>query len=190
MIVIHATLVHEFQNWVYHGLLTIKWVKPIMTSKWGWPISETVHFLGLSLLIGTIGMFDLRLLGMGKRVPIGALHKLVPWGVAGYVLALITGLLFLATEPDQYIFNAAFHWKMIFMTVAGLNVATFYLAVFRKTRLVGAGENAARSAKLIGALSLILWTGVIVFGRMLTFYRPIDCGSEPKTFISTCIPPR
>jgi hypothetical protein len=181
---------YTFQHWVYHALRAITWVKPFMISKWGWPLSETVHFLGLSLLMGTIGMFDLRLLGMGKRVPIGALHRLVPWGVGGYLLAVVTGFFFLATEPDQYIFNPAFHWKMLFMTLAGLNVATFYSAVFRRTKLVGAGQDAERSAKMIAALSLILWTGVIVFGRMLTFYRPIDCGSEPITFISTCIPLR
>jgi len=181
---------HAFQDWLYRTFAAVAWVKPVMQSKWGWPLSETVHFLGLSLLIGTIGMFDLRLLGMGKRVPLRALHKLVPWGIAGYVLALLTGLLFLATEPDQYIYNSAFHWKMFFMTLAGLNVATFYLGFFRRVKLVGSNESAALPAKMIAAFSLFLWIGVIVFGRMLTFYRPPPCGSEPVTFVSTCIPPR
>jgi hypothetical protein len=181
---------HGFQIWLFRTFLAMKWVKPFMTSKWGWPFCETVHFLGLSLLMGTIGMFDLRLLGMGKRVPLGALHKLVPWGVAGYILALLTGIMFLGTEPDQYLFNTAFHLKILFMTMAGLNVATFYLGVFRRVKLVGSGEDAERSAKWIGALSLFLWTGVIVFGRMLTFYRPPDCGSEATTFVLTCIPLR
>ena len=176
---------YSLQIWIYHAFHAMKWATPFMTSKWGWPFCETVHFLGLSLLIGTVGMFDLRLLGMGRRIPILALHKLVPWGVSGYVMALVTGIMFLATEPDQYIFNSAFHWKMLFMAAAGLNMATFYLAVFR-----GIGEDSGPSAKLIGALSLFLWIGVIVFGRMLTFYRPAGCASDPVTFISTCIPLR
>ena len=179
---------HALQIWIYHMLRATKWATPFMTSKWGWPFCETVHFLGLSLLIGTIGMFDLRLLGMGKRVPIHALHRLVPWGVAGYVMALMTGIMFLATEPDQYIFNSAFHWKVLFMAAAGLNMATFYLLVFRRVRSVQSGGDAELPAKVIAALSLFLWIGVIVFGRMLTFYRPADCGSEPDTSISTCIP--
>jgi hypothetical protein len=181
---------HVLQIWLYRTLLATKWVTPFMTSKWGWPFCETVHFLGLSLLIGTIGMFDLRLLGMGRRVPLRALHKLVPWGVAGYVLALITGIMFLATEPDQYLFNSAFHLKVLFMAIAGVNVATFYLAVFRRVKLVGSGEEAALSAKVIAALSLFLWTGVIVFGRMLTFYRPGVCDSDHIAFVLTCIPSR
>jgi hypothetical protein len=181
---------YTLQIWIYHTLRAMKWATPFMTSKWGWPFCETVHFLGLSLLIGTIGMFDLRLLGMGRRVPIRALHKLVPWGVFGYVISLITGIMFLATEPDQYIFNGAFHWKVLFMAVAGLNMVTFYLTVFRRVKSLEGGEDAERSAKVIAGLSLFLWVGVIVFGRMLTFYRPADCGSEPVTSISTCIPLR
>jgi uncharacterized membrane protein len=177
---------YTLQLWIYHTLRAMRWATPFMTSKWGWPFCETVHFLGLSLLIGTIGMFDLRLLGMGRGVPIRALHKLVPWGVTGYLLALITGIMFLATEPDQYIFNPAFQWKILFMALAGLNMATFYLAVFRRVR----DGDADLPAKLIAALSLFLWIGVIVFGRMLTFYRPADCGSDPAPFISTCIPLR
>ena len=83
---------HGFQIWLFRTFLAMKWVKPFMTSKWGWPFCETVHFLGLSLLMGTIGMFDLRLLGMGKRVPwLSALQvKLVPWGArAFHVLAFL-----------------------------------------------------------------------------------------------------
>jgi hypothetical protein len=179
---------YAFQIWLYHTFAAMKWAKPFMTSKWGWPFSETVHFLGLSLLIGAIGMFDLRLLGMGKRVPIRALHKLIPWGIAGYLAALITGIFFLATEPDQYIFNSAFHWKILFMACAGLNMAMFYLVFFHRAKLLGPGDDAQWQAKLIGALSLFLWIGVIVFGRMLTFYRPPNCGAEVASFISTCIP--
>jgi hypothetical protein len=181
---------HALQIWIYDVLRAMKWATPFMTSKWGWPFCETVHFLGLSLLIGTIGMFDLRLLGLGRRVPVHALHKLVPWGVFGYSISLITGIMFLATEPDQYVFNPAFHWKVLFMAAAGLNMVTFYLAVFRKAKSLGNGEDAELPAKVIAGFSLFLWIGVIVFGRMLTFYRPADCGSEPVRSISTCIPLR
>ena len=56
----------------------------IMGSRWGWPIIESLHFFGLCLLIGTVGLFDLRMLGFVKAIPLSAMHKLVPVGVAGY----------------------------------------------------------------------------------------------------------
>jgi hypothetical protein len=58
---------------------------------WLWPIFQTLHYFGLSLLLGTVGLFDLRVLGVGKAMPPAALHKLIPLGIAGFVLNLLTG---------------------------------------------------------------------------------------------------
>jgi uncharacterized membrane protein len=162
-------------------------VASIMRTRWGWPTIESVHFIGLSLLIGTIGLFDLRLLGMAKRVPIAALHRLIPWGIFGYAINVITGSMFLLTEPDQYVYNPAFHLKMLFMGVAGVNVLTFYFFVFRKVQALEPGLEAPRSARLIAGVSLFCWITVIVCGRLLTFYRPGLC-EGPRGFLSTCIP--
>ena len=149
-----------------------------------------MHFLGLSLLIGCIGLFDLRLLGLGKRIPIAALHKLIPWGVAGYIINLVTGSLFLMAEPDQYIYNPAFHFKLLFMGVAGFNATAFYLVAYRRATRPGAAAEAPRSARIIAATSLCMWIAVIVCGRLLTFYRPAGCGPEGPGFIAECIPRR
>lgn len=144
----------------------------VRESDWVWPVSESIHFLGLSLLIGTVGLFDLRLLGMAKGVPIAALHRLIRWGIFGFVLNLLTGILFIAAAPDQYFYNTAFQFKVLFVTLAGVNVLVFYSVVFRKVALLGAGADTPRAAKVIGATSLTLWIGVICCGRLLTFFRP------------------
>jgi uncharacterized membrane protein len=176
-----------FQDWLVATFASTTLVSSFMRSRYGWPTVEAVHFVGLSLLIGTIGMFDLRLLGMAKRVPIAALHRLIPWGILGYTINVITGSMFLLTEPDQYVYNPAFHLKMLFMGLAGVNVLTFYLLVFRKVRASGREFDAPRSAKLIAGISLFCWITVIVCGRLLTFYRPGLC-EGPRGFLSTCIP--
>ena len=178
-----------FQVWLVRTLgSAYDVVSPFTNSAWGWPVCETVHFLGLSLLVGTIGMFDLRLLGMAKRVPIVALHRLVPWGILGYALNVVTGSLFLMTEPREYIYNPAFHFKMLFMALAGFNVLAFYLTTFRSVKVLGSGDDAPRVAKVMASVSLVVWIGVIVCGRFLTFYRPDLCGSQRAGFLSTCIP--
>jgi hypothetical protein len=147
------------------------WLSYVMThEQWAWPLSESIHFLGLCLLIGTIGVFDLRMIGLLKRLPLASLHSLVPWGVLGYVINGITGLSFLAGYPDQYIHNPAFQLKILFMIVAGFNVAVFYLTVYR--RLNSDTGAAPIQARIAGAVSLVCWIGVIVCGRFLTFFRP------------------
>src|SRR5210317_60850 len=82
-----------------------------MHSAWGWPLMETLHFTGMCLLIGTVGIFDLRLLGVAKEVPLAALHRLVPLGVGGFLLNVASGVMFLVSAPDQYLYNPAFQTK-------------------------------------------------------------------------------
>ena len=178
-----------FQPWLVDTLMSFKTFQPFMHSRWGWPAAESVHFLGLSMLIGAIGAFDLRLIGMAKRIPLGALHRMVPWGVAGYCLNVMTGLLFLTTEANQYIYNPSFHFKMLFMGIAGLNILIFYSAYFRKIRTLPAGADAPMAARIIGGVSLCCWVAIIVCGRLLTFYRPTVCGEEVLQFPFFCIPP-
>jgi hypothetical protein len=163
-------------------------VARFMRTDWGWPAAESVHFMGLTLLFGAIAAWDLRLLGIGKRVPVAAFHRLVPIAVVGFTINAATGSLFLMTEPNQYIYNPAFHFKLLFMALAGLNVLVFYLILFRRLRSRDPGLAVPRLAKLSGAASLAFWTGVIICGRLITFYRPFNCDPlEPTGFLVHCI---
>jgi len=122
------------------------------------------------MLIGTIGAIDLRLLGLAKRVPFAPLHQLLPWGISGFLICLSTGLVFFTGDPLQYVNNWVFWAKMSFVVLAGLNVATFYVAgIFEAAEKLGPGDDAPRGAKVIAALSLFLWIGVMYLGRMLPF---------------------
>src|SRR5688572_18935381 len=72
---------------------------------WSWRIFETLHFTGLCLLIGTVGLFDLRLMGFAKPVPLRAFHRLLPWGVLGYAINVATGFSFFSAAPTRYMYN-------------------------------------------------------------------------------------
>jgi len=143
-----------------------------MNSTWGWPIAESLHFLGLCLLLGTVGVFDLRILGLGKGIPLRALHRLVPVGVIGYLVNVTTGLMFLTTAPDQYLYNPAVQSKLFFMLIAGLNMLVFYATTATVTRATPALDSAPKRARAIAMISLVCWCAVIVCGRLITYYRP------------------
>lgn len=142
-----------------------------MNSKWGWPTVESVHFVALSVLLGSVGLFDLRVLGLARAIPMPALHRLVPFGVAAFATNVVTGSLFFVSAPDQYMFNPAFRLKLACMAVAGLNVLVFY-AVFARGVRDGEGASASLPVKVVAAVSLLAWIGVIVFGRLITYFRP------------------
>lgn len=163
-------------------------VADFMQLHWSWPAVESIHFIGLTLLMGSIGAWDLRLLGLMSHVPVAAFHRLVPFAVGGFVVNALSGVLFLMTFPNQYVYNPAFHLKMACLLLAGANVAFFYAVIFRRLHVLAAGEPTPLLARISGGLSLALWISVIVCGRMITFFRPPVCPpGEPLNFIASCI---
>lgn len=144
----------------------------MMTTQWGWPIAECFHFIGLCLLFGTVGFFDLRMLGVARAVPLRSLHRLIPFGIAGFAICAITGTLFVMTTPDQYLHNPAFLTKLLLMLVAGLNMLLFYLVAARSVWLAAADGVPPLPARLFGLVSLLCWLGVMTCGRVITAYRP------------------
>ena len=175
------------QIWLVQFLGQDNPVAPFMRTAWGWPMMESLHFISLSVLVGAIGIFDLRLLGVGRRIPIAAVRRLVPWGLGGFVGSILTGITFLMTEPNQYIYNPAFLLKVLFMMVAGINAAIFALTPFGR-QLPDNGGATPRSAKVIATISLCLWVATIWSGRLITFYRPGICNPNETRAVATCIP--
>jgi len=134
---------------------------------WLWPACETLHFIGLSLLFGVVVIVNLRMLGVITNVSFASLHRLLPWGILGFCINLLTGMLFFIGTPDQYTRNLAFHWKMVFMVLAGLNV--LYFTLFDQPWAVKSGDDAPLSAKVVAVATIFLWIGVMYFGRMMPF---------------------
>jgi uncharacterized membrane protein len=132
-----------------------------------WPELETLHFIGLSLLFGVVLVGNLRILGFMRNAPFIDIHRLLPWGVLGFVINSVTGILFFVGQAFQYIDNPAFHLKVLFMLLAGANV--LYLTLFDDVWTLGTGDTAPWSAKILAASQIFLWIGVIYFGRMLPY---------------------
>ena len=135
-----------------------------------WPVCETLHFVGLALLFGITGLLDLRLMGVVKGIPVARLQRLMPWAVAGFAINAITGVLFFIGASAQYVDNFAFWMKVLFIGLAGLNVLLFYVTGLARTaNALGAGDDPPPAARVVGAVSLLLWLGVMYWGRMLPF---------------------
>lgn len=144
----------------------------VMNYRWVWPIAESLHFCGLALMAGTVGLFDLRLLGFAKGLAPAELHRILRFGVAGFVVSAITGGMFISGMPDQYFYNSAFKLKVVGLFLMGLNVLLFYSLEFRAVRALGPADDAPLRAKWMAGASLFLIAFVICCGRMLTFFRP------------------
>ena len=149
-----------------------KFTQTMTYNKWWWAFMMDLHFLGLVLLIGTVGALDLRIVGFARQLPLEPLHRLVPWALTGFGINLVTGLLAFIGMPEFYTLDYAFWVKLLAIMLLGVNAAVFYLTgVFGGVQHLGPGEDAPLSAKLVAASSLILWFAVIVLGRYIQYYQ-------------------
>jgi hypothetical protein len=136
---------------------------------WLWPVCESLHFVGLALLVGAAGLFDLRLLGFLKAVPLAAAMQMRLWAAVGIAINLVTGVMFFVAAPDQYIENPAWWAKVLFLTVAVVNIAVFETRYGKRVLALTAAESTPVSFKIAGAISIASWAAVLYFGRMLPF---------------------
>jgi len=103
-----------------------------------------------------------------KRVPFAEVHRLLPWGMLGFGLNLITGMLFVVGQSKQYIDSAPFYWKVVFLMIAGANF--LYLTVFRKAWADNRGVwTASGTDKAMAFVSMFAWLATLYCGRMLPF---------------------
>lgn len=143
----------------------------VRESLWLFPALETLHLLGMIVLVGTVGAFDLRLLGwMIRRQRVSELaNRLLPWTWVGFAVQVITGALLFSSEAVKVYTNPAFRLKMLLIVLAGLNALTFHLIIFRNVAAWDDREATPMAAKIAGFVSILLWIGIVAAGRFIGF---------------------
>jgi len=143
--------------------------KALFDVVWLWPLCETLHFLGLTVLIGGAGLLDLRLLGLLRGVAIHDVKAFMPFAIGGFVVNVVTGALFLVMQPHLYVSSAVWWVKMGFIALAGLNALFFETRLSRQALALDPHADTTPAMKIIGGLSLASWFAVLYCGRMLPY---------------------
>jgi hypothetical protein len=141
----------------------------VNSSTWIFPASETLHFLGLILLFGSLLIMDLRILGYAKALPLQAVMAFTPYTIIGFAINLVTGAIFVLTDPIRYFSNLSFQLKIICIIGAMANVLYFKYVIHPRIDREGEVAAARTDARFVAAASLVLWTLVIVFGRLIPY---------------------
>ena len=138
---------------------------------WLYPVVEIIHIVGIVLLVGAAAMFDLRLLGVSRRLPVAAMaHHLLPWARLGLGVMVPTGLLMFSAHATEFAANPAFRLKLALVAAACLNALVFHRWPFRSVSAWNVDAESPPAAKLAAGLSLTLWSGVIACGRLLAYF--------------------
>jgi len=129
---------------------------------WVFPVIQSIHLIGLTMLVGSICLVDLRILGIGKRqAVIDFASALAPWTFRGLVIVVITGPLMFWSDLARYVINPAFLLKM------GLLAVTLTLHFTLHRRVIRVRSTNASGQKLVAVLSLILWSSIVLAGRAI-----------------------
>jgi hypothetical protein len=131
-------------------------------SAWAYPLVSWTHVLGLGLLFGSICVVDLRLAGWLRKLDRTAVLASLPRvALTGFVVAAVSGMLLFVPAGREYLANPYFIAKLVLIGVAGANAVTLHLSI-RAGIALGAWP-------LFPVVSMLLWAGVILAGRMLAF---------------------
>ncbi len=146
-----------------------------------YPLVESTHVLTLCFFVGLAAALDLRLLGYAfTGIPMTQLQRrFSPWIVGSFVVMVVTGVLLFYAIPVRSYQNIFFRIKVVMLILAGLNAFVFHTNSDRRIATWDLSTVPPPAARRAGAASLVLWTVIIVCGRMIA-YNWFDCDKQPQ----------
>lgn len=142
----------------------------VRSAPWAYPILETIHMFGLGLVFGGIFLFDLRLLGVGRALPLKSLaDHILPWVWFGFLLNLVSGMLLFLSDAVTFGLNLAFQAKLVLLVVTGVFVFWFQRAVYPKLSARDQSASGPPAMKVLAIVSISLWLAIITAGRMIAY---------------------
>jgi hypothetical protein len=138
---------------------------------WGFQITVAIHILGMIVSVGLLLWMDLRLLGVAlTRSPVSlVVRRLMPWFGAGFAVMFLSGAAIFAGYATAAYGNRYFRIKMLAIVLAGLNALVYHFVTERRIVIWDHDAGPPTGARLAGLISLVLWTTVILSGRLMSY---------------------
>jgi hypothetical protein len=134
-----------------------------------YPLANVLHVLAVATLLGSIAIFDLRVLGLGRGVAVDALAKLaLPVAAGALCVALPTGIAMFITEAPAYVRNPVFLTKIALIVLAAINIAVFHFGPLGDIRTFA--KEPSGIARISAGASLGLWLAAVAAGRLIAYY--------------------
>jgi len=164
-------------DWLQQTSLAV-WIRD---SLFAFPLIESAHVIGLTLVFGTIAIVDLRLLGVASahRSFQRLASDTLKWTVGAFVLTAVTGGLMFITNAPVYFHNGYFRAKVALLVLAAINAFVFEVTTRRSVQRWDQAPSAPPLGRAVAVMSLVIWLGVIVTGRMIGFTTTRASLAEP-----------
>jgi hypothetical protein len=156
--------IYPFFEWSENSGLG-HWVR---ASKWTFAITEVLHLLGLTALLGAMLLIAMRLFNMAlqKKAVAELAREMMPWTLGALATVVVTGVLLFASEAVKCWRNPAFRYKMLFLLLA----LVFQFTVLKKISQAEEDRFSPFTRKITGLIAAVLWFGVGFAGRAIAFF--------------------
>lgn len=141
----------------------------VAETTWVYPALETMHTIGMALLIGSLGLIDLRVLGFKPELPLLETQRLLPLAWLGFTLNAFSGTLLFISDSVMFYSSYTFRIKIALIVLGGINAALLGRKVFQTSASAGSSPPLTVGAKWIAATSLVFWFGAIIAGRLIAY---------------------
>ena len=146
------------------------WVGVLVAeSLWGYPLFETIHTVGMAMMIGALGLINLRVLGVKADLPLLDTRALLPLAWLGFTLNALSGSLLFTSDAVYFWGKYTFRIKMILIILGGINAALLGRRVFREAAAGVPAPQPVASTKWIAFSSLVFWFGAVIAGRLIAY---------------------
>lgn len=141
----------------------------VAESLWGYPFFETLHTIGMAMLVGTLGLINLRVLGYKAELPVLGTRDLLPLAWLGFTINLISGVALFTSDAVYFWSKYTFRIKLVLILLGGINAFILGRTVFREAQAHAGTFTATAGVKWVAASSLLFWLGAIIAGRLIAY---------------------
>ena len=158
---------NDFAQWLAGTQLSLA----IQVHLWVIPTIQSIHIVGIGVVLASVFMIDLRIFGWAGRdqTLVQTTRRFGPWLWAALVVLLITGVLMVIGEPVRELMSLSFWLKMSLLLI-GIVVATLFQIVLRSNDRNWEEEFIRRwTTKSLAILTFLVWCSIIVLGRLIAY---------------------
>jgi hypothetical protein len=143
----------------------------IRQSLWLYPIVEIVHIAGFAVLVGAALLFDVRLLGFSKKIPVKeCVGYFIFWARLSLFAVIPSGFILFMVDATTLVLNPVFLLKLVLIGVAFVNALIFHQFTLKSVSQWNVNLQTPKAAKMSGLISIILWLAVISCGRLIAYF--------------------
>jgi hypothetical protein len=135
---------------------------------WAYPLLEAIHALGMAMLIGSLGLINMRVLGYKAELPLLGTHDLLPLAWLGFTLNAVSGVALFTSDAIYFFSSYTFRIKLVLILLGGINAALLGHKVFRAP-IADRDVVVTPGVKWIAATSLVFWFGAAIAGRLIAY---------------------